>query len=212
MRNTKLLIATAGLATLALAPIAHAADDSAFGLDIAGKISTLGAGGELGYRFSDYLAVRAGYNGGTLKMKDKTNPTNNFTLSLKTAPIVLDVHPFGGIFRVSAGYVNNQNEATTVETGTVTVGGNNYNTTATTTVNYGTSAYYVGLGWAALPSTKSGFGFSFDLGAMHQGAPNVTMTAPGVPQSDINKQIDTYKKDLEFKYWPVIAFGVGYTF
>ena len=126
----KKILATACLAGFALAPAVHAAADDAFGLDVAAKLSTLGVGGELGYRFNDYVALRAGYNAGSLTYKDKTNPSNHFTLDLKTTPLMLDWHVFGGSFRLTGGYVNNQNQASAVETGTdVQVGGNTYNTT-----------------------------------------------------------------------------------
>lgn len=212
MKCLKHLAVTAILTTAVVTPPAWAAADDATGFDIAAKLSTLGYGGEIGYRFNDYLAVRVGLNGGNYTYKDNTNPNNHFTVNLGTAPVILDWHVFGGTFRLSAGYVNNQTKATAIETGQVDVGNNTYNTTMTGTVNWGTSASYVGLGWASLPSTKGGFGFSFDLGAMHQGSPNVTVTAPGVPQSDIDAQVATYKSDMELPWWPVLSFGIGYTF
>ena len=212
MQYPKHLLATTILATAFVTPAAFAAEDNAVGIDVAGKLSTLGYGGEIGYRINDYLAVRVGLNGGSYKYKDKTNPDSHFTVDLGTVPVILDWHVFGGAFRLSAGYVNNQNKATAIETGQVTVGNSTYPTTLTSAVDWGASATYLGLGWGSLPSTKRGLGFSFDIGAMHQGDPNVAVTAPGVPQADIDAQIAKYQDDFKLPWWPVVSLGIGYTF
>jgi hypothetical protein len=212
MVHNKLVSLTVPLALLFVSPALQASEDSSYGLGVAAKVGTLGVGAELGYRINDYFALRVGYNTGHYDYEDETNPGNDFRLDLESVPAILDWHVFGGSFRVSAGYINNKNHASAVEQGVVEVGDNTYATTLTADVNYGNSASYVGIGWGALPSPKSGLGFSFEIGAMIQGDPEVTVTAPGVPQSDIDKQIATYEEDLDFPYWPVVVFGIGYTF
>jgi hypothetical protein len=82
---------------------------------------------------------------------------------------------------------------------------------------------YLGIGWSGQPK-KQGFSFSTDIGIMFQGSPQTSVNAPGtwkeqisgnpvtVAQvaSDAQNQLNS---DLSnFKYYPVISVGIGYTF
>jgi len=193
------------------ASLAHA---DALGLGVAGKVSTNGYGVELGYRFNDYLAVRAGiYTGSYDYSSTDAGVDYDYTLDFDNYPVMLDWHVFGGEFRLTGGVVSNNNQLTGKASGLIDIGGTTYNTTATTDITFNKSSPYVGLGWGALPSTKRGLGFSFDLGVMMQGSPTATITAPGVPQADIDAEVAALNEDLkDLKYWPVISFGIGYTF
>ena len=206
----RILVIVAALAASGAASLAHA---GALGLGVAGKVSTNGYGVELGYRFNDYLAVRAGINTGSYDYSSTDAGIDyDYTLDFDNYPVMLDWHIFGGEFRLTGGVVSNNNQLTGRASGLIDIGGTT-TTTATTDITFNKSSPYVGLGWGALPSTKRGLGFSFDLGVMMQGSPTATITAPGVPQADIDTEEAALNEDLkDLKYWPVISFGIGYTF
>lgn len=190
-------------------------DEYAVGIGIAGKFGTTGAGGELGYRFNEYFAIRAGHNVGRLSYESEgdTGEKFKFSFHLKNTPVILDWHVFGGKFRLSAGYVHNENNMHSVESGLLDIGSGTYNTTLTTDVTFGNSAAYVGLGWTSVPSTRSGFGFSIDIGVLRQGEPEITLAAPGVPQGDLDQQAAQFSSDFKgLRTYPVVSLGVGYTF
>ncbi len=65
--------------------------------------------------------------------------------------------------------------------------------------------------------------FSFDLGVLYLGEPNVGLTATcgvGVPpatctqlQSDVAAEQASLQEDLnDYKFHPVVSFGIGYRF
>ncbi|HEX4939177.1 MAG TPA: hypothetical protein VFX11_10905, partial [Candidatus Kapabacteria bacterium] len=87
-------------------------------LGIAGKISSLGYGLEADYVLSDRFSVRGQFNQYDY---DDTFEEDGIdydgTLDLSTFGVLLDWHPFGGGFRVSAGGFNVDNELSGVGSG-----------------------------------------------------------------------------------------------
>jgi hypothetical protein len=205
----RILIIAAALTASGVTSLAQAD-----GLGLAGKVSTNGYGIELGYRFNDYLAVRGGINRGSYDYSETDAGINyQYTLDFDNNPVLLDWHPLGGVFRLTAGVVNNNNQLTGRASGSVDVGGTLYNTTVTTDITFKKTSPYVGLGWGGLPAKKGGLGFSFDIGVMMHGSPTAKITAPGVPEPNRAAEEAALNADLkDFKYWPVVSFGIGYTF
>ncbi len=199
-----LALAAAGLATAAQAD----------GVGVAGKVSTNGHGVELGYRFNNFLAVRGGINGGSYDRTGTDSGINyNYTLDFDNNPVLLDWHPLGGVFRLTGGVVNNNNQLTGRASGSINVGGTVTTTTVTTVITFKKASPYVGLGWAALPRSEGGLGFSFDIGVMEHGSPTAKITATGVSAANIAAEEAALNAELkDNKYWPVISFGIGYTF
>lgn len=212
-RRTKLvsrkLVVAAVLATMGMTTAAQAG-----GLSMAAKVSTLGYGVELGYRLNNYLGVRAGVNTGSYEYSETDAGTDyDYSLDFDSIPLVLDWHVFGGAFRLTGGVVSNNNKLTGKATGALDIGTGTYTTSATSDISFDKTSMYVGLGWASLPSATRGFGLSFDIGVLGHGSPTATLTAPGVPPADIAAEEASLNADLEdFKYWPVLSLGVGYTF
>lgn len=184
------------------------------GFGVAAKAGTLGFGAELGYRFNDYLGVRAGVNTGSYDFDQEDAGINyNYGMDFDTVPVMLDWYVFGGTFRLTGGYVNNKNKLTGTATGALDIGGGTYSTTATTDISFDKSSTYVGLGWGGVPSATRGFGMSLDIGVMLHGSPTATLAAPGVPPGDIAAEEAQLNEDIkDLKYWPVISLGIGYTF
>jgi hypothetical protein len=184
------------------------------GLAMAAKASTLGYGVELGYRFNNYLGLRAGLNKGSFGYSATNGGTDyNYTMDFDNIPVSMDWFVFGGTFRVTGGVVSNNNKLTGISNGTANIGGTVTTATVTTETTFAKASSYLGLGWGGLPSATRGFGLSVDVGVMGQGSPTTTITAPGVPPADIAAEEATINSDLKnYKYWPVVTVGIGYTF
>ena len=207
----KCLLVTAALVATTLAVTARA---EGLGVGVAAKASTNGYGVELGYRLSEHLVVRGGINKGSYTYSSTDAGINyDNTLDFDNIPLSLDWHVFGGVFRLTGGIVGNNNQVAGRASGSVNIGGGTYNTTVTTDITFKKTAPYVGLGWGNLPSKKGGLGLSFDLGVVAQGSPKAAISAPGVPPADIAAEEAALNDELKnFKYYPVVSLGIGYTF
>jgi hypothetical protein len=137
---------------------------------------------------------------------------------------MLDLYPFGGGFRLSAGLRNNKNRidlagtpTTNVEIGEITytpaqVG------TLSGTVHTKKSAPTFSLGYGG--KLAKGFTFGFELGVMMQGSPKIeNLTATGTLASNqaFQQQLALEEQRAEddaddFKLWPVIQIGLAYRF
>lgn len=212
----KLIITAAGLALMGVSSMASA-------VGVGTKASTLGAGVEMGVSLSKRFALR-----GALNKFSKGNSQNisgiDYTadLDLNSVAAFLDFHPFKGTFHLTAGYVNStsQLKGTATPTGTFTVGNTPVDSsinpvTLTTTVDLGSGPYF-GLGWGNVPA--EGFGFTFEVGAVQQGAPDVTLTKSGdnmnqISQQDLAQEEQNMQNDLNaYELYPVVALGVSYGF
>lgn len=191
-----------------------------FGVGV--KASTLGAGIELGTALTDTLAARVALNKYS-KDDDQTIDDIDYTaeLDLNSSALFLDWHPFSGTFHLTAGYLfsNSDLSASATPANSVEIGGTVYNPSdigrIDATVNLG-SGPYVGLGWGNVAA--KGFGFTFELGVVQQGTPDVDLTIEdpnGViaANNDIEKERKNMEDDLdEFDLYPVVSLGVSYGF
>jgi hypothetical protein len=141
---------------------------------------------------------------------------------LESVPILLDLHPFNGGFRVTGGVYYNNNDmdlSGTVDASTIGLSGTGIGT-ATVNANIGWSeefAPYLGIGWgnAADADATLPVGFSLDIGAFYQGSPDVFLTESTgtVPASDLAAEAAQIEEDLsEFKFFPVITVGIHIQF
>lgn len=211
---------------------------------VGARISTLGAGLEAATGINPYLTVRGVINGLNYS-QDYTDDDNNEyegKLKLFTAGALLDVHPFQGVFRLTAGGLyngfglkGNTKDAQTFEYETDDFIYRSTDGRADAKIDFPEFAPYLGLGWGRPIKPAGNFWFSFDVGVMLQGSLNADLnltgtgtatekanpantatvdfaTDPGV-QADLAK----YERELEdeakdFKYYPVIGLGLGYQF
>ena len=232
--NRALFIALLAASSTAMVQVAHAEEgEEATAVGVTAKVGTLGVGAELTIPISKRFNGRLGFNSykysktidSDLNIQGSaTKVEYDGDIDLNTAMALLDWHPFAGTFRVTAGYVFNNNsvdaESKLPVGSDVQVGDNFYTIQAgdslTGAIDF-TSGPYLGLGWGNA-GTK-GWGFSADLGVLYQGEPDVTLTAggnlaaiPGI-QDDLRKQEATAEDDLSsFKYYPVASIGVSYGF
>lgn len=189
-----------------------------------GRISTLGAGLELGYKISKHVSVR-----GLINAYDYDYHTTSDNIAyrgkLKLGSVGAQVdYRFveDSPFYLTAGLYANDNkiDATATPTTTTTIGGLPYTPaqigTLTGNAKFKSSAPYLGLGW------RWGVGhvdFNVEAGAYFQGKPTVTLTSNGTLandptyQSALNRERQDLQSDLDdLKTYPVVALGVGYKF
>ncbi len=157
------------------------------------------------------------FNSGTVDYDGKVRFEN--------AGALVDLFPFDGTFRLSLGlyYNNNKFDLTGKPnaSGTYSINGPTYTVSQVGsldgTVSFDNSSPYIGLGFGN-PMRGGHVTFMFDVGAIYQGSPHVTLTATGAlanPQlaSDLSVTQQTTQTDMaKFRWWPVIQFGVGFRF
>jgi len=191
------------------------------------KLSTLGLGLEAAFPLTQSVDGRIGLN--TFKYSiNKTSTSNGVNtdykgdLNLGSVEALADWHPFSGSFRLSGGLVYNNNHlsmtAQPTSGGNVNVGNNNYAVGAgdyvNATIDFNKVAPYLGIGWGRTPK-NTGFSFTSDIGVLFQGSPkaSVTTNISSVTPADISQaNSDLNNSVSSFKVYPVISFGLGYTF
>jgi hypothetical protein len=141
-----------------------------------------------------------------------------------TGLLLADWHLGGTGFRVSGGLAYNQQRADAFGRtgGLIGIGGRDPTTMLGTfdgRMRYAKPSPYLGLGWGIAPSRKSGLYFSADVGLLYQrpnavplsGCPALSsacgmLSADGRDESEIRSVVE------DFRFFPVVTFGVGLRF
>ncbi len=187
--------------------------------DVDVHASTLGLGLGVAFPVNQCLAVRAGFNQYNYSLNTSTGGANSSvsyagTLKLSSYDAMLDWFPFHGYTHLTAGVVYNQNKFDLTSSGPFTLNGVQYTTGAiNASLTFRPWAPYLGIGWSGKPSRK-GWSFKSDLGVLFQGAPSSTLTtnnaaataALAAEQAQLNDKLRHYR------YYPVVAIGLGYAF
>ena len=206
--------------TLAISMLALSMSAKAEGFGIGLHAGTLGFGIDATYGITDSINIRGQYNTIGLDDDDTDGGLNyNYDLDWNTYGILVDWHPFSGGFRLSAGYFINNNELTGTASGTnVEVGNTTYPGTVglKSAITFDSSAPYFGVGWGNATEKNSRLSFMFELGALLQGSPKVSLvetSAIGVSQADLNVEAAQLQADIsEFDVYPVVTLGIAYQF
>lgn len=204
------------LSTLALAlgtlPLAALAGDNG---TVYTQLSTNGLG--IGYATSvaPNWAVRGQYN--TLPKQKFSGDVGDFgagsTLTVEvdwnSVMVVGDWYPAGDGFRVTGGALANNNKITVTGTGTV-------GSTAGATVNAEVKMSdgltpYLGIGYGTKPKMDKGFGFNMDLGIMFQN-PKAKLTSSAAASETAAEERQMQDAVDKLKYFPVLSFGISYSF
>lgn len=201
---------------------------AAEGLNLSVRASTLGLGYEAGYAFNDYLNLRVAFNNYSYDY-DTTEDGIDYTfdLELESRAYLLDVHPFAGSFRITAGMLDNKNrlDGQAEPAGTYNINGVDYTGdeigTLFSTVRLGEdNPLYVGIGFSQ-PLGESGWGFGFDIGAVMMGDSDVELLATGpitTADPDFAANLEAEEAEVEdeingdFDTYPVVALGFTYQF
>ena len=199
-------------------------EGSAGGIGLTVKAGTLGGGLEATIGASDYLGFRFGMNmmnaGPTMERDEGTIKTDLEWLSYG---VLVDLHPFGGGFRISGGGLINKNKfkMTADLTKSVELDGQNYSLESLEgQVTFSEMAPYLGIGYGNAVGADGRWHFSCDFGVMFQGSPTVSASArasdPAIqPYVDeaLAREVAKIQDDANaFKYYPVISVGVSYRF
>lgn len=207
------------VATLGAAGAAHAAGA---GL----RAGTTGLGGDLGFGLMPTLSARVGYSGLSYNRSiDVTDVNYDGTLRLSNVNLLLDFSPLPGPFRVTGGFILNDNKVDVTgrpSNGTYTFNGNVYPAAAVGSLSGqvkagNRAAPYLGIGYGNVAGL--GINFYFDLGVMFQGTPSASLTAtcgPAVPaavcsqvQQDVAAERTKLQNEISgFKYYPVANIGI----
>lgn len=208
---------------IALAPAVQAQSLTA-------RAGSNGLGAEIGVGLGAMFGVRANLLGGSLSRDEvRSGVRYEGTLKLGNGSVLMDVHPFAGAFRLSAGAVfsNNRLDANgRADGGSIDINGVAYPADAVgslqAAVRWDRTNPYLGLGWGAVPKASSGLFFSADLGAFYMrpmtmltGTCGAALPAPVCTQlqADIRAEEQQLRDDLnKYKLYPVLSIGVGYRF
>lgn len=206
------------------------------------RLSTLGAGAEVGVSLSNRLNVRGGFN---IFQYSRSFGHDGITykgqLNLRSGEAHLDWYPLGHTFHLSPGLlVYNSNGATATASvpggSTFTLGGTTYASdpanpiTGTGKLDFVKASPTAMFGFGNLVPQNRHFTYNFELGAVFQGSARTKLnltgnacdstglncvnaaTDPTVQQNIVAEQTKINNKLSPFKYYPVISFGFGYRF
>jgi hypothetical protein len=222
------------LATLALTVSLAALPGLASAADVAVGVraGTAGLGPEVAFALNPYLDARIPVGLYNYDSKfDKTGVHYDAKLELRNALLLLDWHPFGSGFRLSAGGGWNDNRLKVSAPISELVRRYRPDIAPQIPASAGTIhgeaagssfAPYFGLG-AGHPFAGGRWGVSFDLGVIYQGKPKVDLTTDlnvGVPipasaraildaaAADEERRLE--KELADYRYYPVVALGVSF--
>jgi hypothetical protein len=194
------------------------------------RFGTLGLGGEAAVSLSRHLAVRTGFNYFSLSRdEDIEGITYDLTPRLQTMPLLLDLHPAGGAFRLSTGVIINGNQAAGdgIVGQSVFIGDNEYTSadvqSLTGKVAFRRVAPYAGFGFNGALMGQGRAGFEFDFGVMFHGHPRASLQAATtlagaardkferdrlLEQQEIQDRIDDLPGVIDL--YPVLEFGLSF--
>jgi hypothetical protein len=221
----KLALFTGALLILALAGTAPASEDGVPGSFTGGaKIGTLGIGIGGEYRLNESFGLGLGANYFKYDFDFTADDIDyDAELTLASATVLAHYYPGKGRFRLTGGLAFNGNEIDAKSKGTSTfeIGDTTYTAAQVGTIDgkidFRTVAPYLGLGWG--PSPEKRWGFTFDVGILFQGSPEVELAASGPISNDpafladLAEEEEKVQEELDgFQYYPIVALGIYYRF
>lgn len=201
-------------------------------IGIGGVAGTLGVGAQVSYAITDYFSVRGMAAGFSTSLSFKAQGGSDFDyegdVDLLHIAALVDYHPFGGSFRLSAGVMFNDDsvyaKATCMQAvcglgneKRLMVRGDNVEVS----IGFNSVSPYIGLGWGQPPGPDGGWGFSADIGLFYLGDPQVEVdahikastVAPGRVKQAEKQEAQGIEEDLSaLSVYPVVMLGVSYQF
>jgi hypothetical protein len=231
-RKQSSTIVTTGL-TLCLAALAgllHPATAAAQRVAVGVKAGTLGLGAEASLGITPHLALRTGFSGFSIERDQQIGGISYFlTPRLRSATVLLDIHPFGGAFRLSGGVVLNRNEgrlaARLGPDQKLFIGEGEYSSSDVQSfggrIGFRRSAPYAGLGFDNSLSGRGRVSSTLDLGVMFHGHPRASLqgrtSRTGDARDRFDRDLERETQDVQDEiddlpgvvdYYPVVAFGL----
>jgi hypothetical protein len=195
------------------------------GVFVGPVISTLGLGLEAGVRLNEFVGIRGGGNWFGLDFDREIDDVDyDIDATIGSIGALVDLHPFGGGFRLSGGLRLNFTNAdlTGRPTTDIEIGDDVFAADEVGTLegeaDVDRVAPYLGIGYAG--TLAPGLSLGFDLGVMYQGSPDVELDSVGGVLSDdaaleaaLADEEEDIEDDLEdFKFYPVIGLALLYRF
>jgi len=164
-------------------------------------------GADFGWGIAPTLGGRIGLSGMNFNTNVETSDVNyDAKVKLANLNLLLDWSPLGP-FRLTAGFIANNNKVDLTGQGSGSLSG----TTLTGTVKPDKDfAPYLGVGYGNV--WTKGVNFYFDLGVMFQGSPQVSLSCQpaGSPQcAQVGAEQQRVQDELnKYKYYPVLNLGI----
>lgn len=201
------------------------------GIGVTAKFGTTGIGADVTVPIvSNWINLRLGYN--WFEFRPSINEAGidyKANVDFETVPLLVDLHPLHGNFRITAGvfYNNTELNLRATPTGSFDIGSQNFSAgsgiSLLSTVDWENEfAPYFGIGWGNAADDNFldlpiAIGFSADLGFYYQGSPRVTLSQVGgaisVPQAQLDAEAAQLEDSLsDFKFFPVVTVGIHIRF
>lgn len=187
-----------------------AAAGSAQAAGIGVRAGTMGVGGDIAWDLAPAISARLGYSALDWSRDIETDAVAyDGKLKLSNLNAFLEFHPLGPVFRITGGFVFNDNK---YDVSAARFGGS-----LSGTVEPGRSAApYLGIGWGTVAG--AGINFYADLGVMFMGSPKARLTAncgslSPAACSALQAELPAEQRRLEdelkkFEYYPVLNLGL----
>lgn len=203
---------------------------------VTARAGTLGGGAELTVGLSPQWNVRLGGNAFnyTDDRREVSGIFYDATAHLRTATALLDFHPGGGGFRLSAGAIYNDTRidgnSLVPASGVYDIGGVPVPASLVGTldgqIKFDPVVPYAGLGWGNAVGPGRRVRFAADLGVIFQGRGKATLTPripAGSPLNDpvarealqvlLDREQAEIEKDVaDYTVYPVVSIGISYRF
>lgn len=202
------------------------------GIAIGAQAGTLGLGASLTVGLSEQWNVRGLVSGFSYDFDDEASDIDyDFDLDLGSIGAMVDWHPGGSGFRLSAGAFVNDNAVSgvgrPVPGSTVEIGDEVFDAAdvdrAEADLSFDDIAPYLGIGWGNAVGPDKRLGLSLDVGVLFQGAPQAdfrAFAAEGAPagvqdllDQEIAREEENIQDDLDgFEFYPVVSLGLSWKF
>jgi hypothetical protein len=199
------------------------------GIALGPKIGTTGIGADLTFGINRLLNLRSGFNYGSFTWSPEFGDIEyDMDLNMTSIPLVVDLHPFAGNFRITGGfYIQPGTEAEIQATPNknVQIGEHTYPPEVVGTLSgkikvADTLAPYVGFGFGNAVGEDRLLTFMMDLGVIFQSY-DASLTSNG---QGMTAKLDTFRKDIQkeeanlqkdmdgWKVFPVLTLGLAFHF
>lgn len=199
------------------------------GLALGPKFGTTGIGLDVVFGVSSWLNLRSGFNWGNLDLKAPLSDVDyDMDITLTSLPLLVDVHPFGGYFRLTGGiFFQTGTSADLLSTPTeaVQIGAHTYAPDVVGTLTgkievSDTFSPYLGIGFGNAVGEDQLLTFMMDLGVVIQSY-DVSLVSDG---AGMTAKLDTFRNDMlleeqtlqdnvdNFKIYPVFTLGLAFHF
>ena len=199
------------------------------GLALGPKFGTTGLGLEMTFGVNPYLNLRSGFNYGSFTWgQEFGNVDYDADVTMTSVPLLLDVHPFGGQFRITGGlYLQPGTKADLDATPSepTQIGSHTYNPdtigTLTGEIEVGdVLTPYLGIGFGNTVGEDQLLTLTLDIGVIFQSY-DVALDSNG---AGMTAQLDTFREDLKkeeellqedadnWKIFPVVSISLAWHF